>query len=110
MKKEFVAPCGMNCAVYSAHLALRHDVKSKGIRIPYCEGCRHRKCAFLKKRCQLLLNKKVSFCYECSDFPCERLKHIDNRYKTHFHMSLISNLEYIKDNGMSKFLNLQQKK
>jgi len=112
VKKESVAPCGMNCAVCSAHLALKHDVKSKGIRMPYCEGCRPRdkKCAFLKKRCELLLNRKVSFCYECDDFPCERLKHIDDRYKTHFHMSFISNLEYIKDNGISKFLHLQQKK
>jgi hypothetical protein len=78
MKKELIAPCGMNCAVCSGYLALKHDVKSKGIRMPYCQGCRPRdkKCAFLKKRCELLLDNKVRFCYECNDFPCERLRRI----------------------------------
>jgi hypothetical protein len=112
MKKELVAPCGMNCAVCSGYLASKHDVKIKGIRMPYCEGCRLRdkKCAFLKKRCELLLNNKVDFCYECKDFPCERLKRIDKRYQTFFRMSLIDNLELIKRSGMSKFLETQEKK
>ena len=111
-KSELVAPCGMNCTVCSGYLALKNDVKSKGIRMPYCKGCRPRgkKCAFLKKRCELLLNNKVEFCYECKDFPCERLKHIDRRYQTYFTMSLIDNLEFIKKNGVSKFLEAQKEK
>jgi len=111
-KPELIAPCGMNCAVCSGYLALRYDVKSKGIRMPYCKGCRPRdkKCAFLKKRCELLLNDKVEFCYECKDFPCERLEHIDNRYQTFFRMSLMENLESIKRNGMSRFLEAQEEK
>ena len=36
LKKELVAPCGMNCAVCSGYLALKHDVKSKGVKMPYC--------------------------------------------------------------------------
>ena len=112
MKKELIAPCGMNCAICSGYLALRHNVKNKGIRMPYCEGCRPRdkKCAFLKKRCELLLNNKVEFCYECKDFPCERLKRIDKRYQTFFRMSIIDNLKFIKKNGMQKFLKAQKRK
>jgi len=111
MNEKLIAPCGMNCAICSGYLALRHDVKSKGIMMPYCEGCRPRdkKCAFLKKRCKLLMNNKVKFCYECKGFPCERLKHIDNRYRTLFRMSMIDNLEFIKKNGMSRFLSKQNK-
>lgn len=107
-----MAPCGMNCAVCSGYLALKHEVKKNGIRMPYCAGCRPRdkKCAFLKRRCELLLGKKVDFCYECNDYPCERLKRIDKRYQTHFHMSLIGNLEYVRDNGMAEFLRTQQEK
>jgi hypothetical protein len=111
-KAELIAPCGMNCAVCSGYLALRHDAKRKEIRIPYCKGCRPRdkKYAFLKKRCELLLNNKVEFCYECKDFPCEELKHIDKRHQTFFRMSLIGNLEFIEENGISKFLEVQKEK
>ena len=112
MKKELIAPCGMVCAVCSGYLALKHDVKEKGVRMAYCKGCRPRdkKCAFLKKRCELLLNKNVEFCYECEEFPCKNLKHIDNRYQTFFHMSLIDNLQFIKENGLAEFLENQRKK
>lgn len=112
MSKELVAPCGMNCGVCSGYLALRHDVKSKGIRMPYCDSCRPRdkKCAFLKKRCELLLNNKVRFCYECKDFPCERLLHLDKRYTTYFRMSMIQNLKSIRKKGISEFLKKEEEK
>ena len=110
MKTELIAPCGMNCALCSGYLALQHDVKSKGIRMPYCKGCRPRdkKCAFLKKRCNLLLNNEIQFCFECPDFPCERLKRLDKRYRTLFRMSMIENLQYIKQKGMATFLTTQE--
>lgn len=112
MKEELIAPCGMNCNVCAWYLALRQDVKNKEIRMPYCEGCRlkNRKCAFLKKKCKLLLNNKVKFCYQCKDFPCERLKHIDKRYRTFFRTSFIDNLKFIKKNGMPEFLKKEEKK
>jgi hypothetical protein len=112
MKEEMIAPCGMDCSVCSGYLALKHDVRAKGVRIPYCRGCRPRdkKCAFLKKRCKLLLNNKVEFCYECEEFPCENLKHIDKRYQTFFRMSLIDNLKFIKEQGLAEFLESQKKK
>jgi hypothetical protein len=112
VKEELVAPCGMNCAVCSGYLALKYDVKSKGVRMPYCEGCRPRnkQCAFLKKKCELLFNNKVKYCSECKDFPCQRLERIDIRYQTLFRMSLIDNLRSIKKNGMSKFLKAQTEK
>ena len=112
MRKELIAPCGMNCAVCSGYLALEHDVKAKGIRMPYCKGCRPRdkKCAFLKKKCDLLLHEEVNFCFECKDFPCESLKHLDKRYSTLFHMSFIENLHFIKEQGITKFLERQREK
>ena len=110
MKTEIIAPCGMNCALCSGYLALQYDVKSKGIRMPYCKGCRPRdkNCAFLKKKCELLLNKSVMFCFECPDFPCERLNRLDKRYQTLFRMSMIQNLKYLKQKGMAAFLKTQE--
>lgn len=110
--EDLVAPCGKNCNVCSGYLAMQHDVKSKGIRIPYCAGCRSRdkKCAFLKKGCMRLLHHSITFCYECTNYPCEKLNHIDTRYRTFFHMSFLENLMDIKKNGMETFLRTQEEK
>ena len=112
MKEELIALCGMNCVVCSGYLALKNDVKTNGIRIPYYKGCRPRdkKCAFLNKKCDLLLNNKVGFCVECKDFPCESLKHLDKRYRILFQTSFIENLNLIKENGVTKFLESQKEK
>ena len=109
-EEELISPCGMNCAICSGYLAYNHDVKSKGIKMPYCIGCRPRDklCAFLKKRCELLPSNKVRYCYECGNFPCERLEHLDKRYRTLFRMSMIKNLEYIKNVGIKPFLETQE--
>jgi hypothetical protein len=112
MKEELIAPCGMDCGVCSGYLAFKNDIKSKGVRIGYCAGCRPRdkKCAFLKKRCQLLLRGQVQYCYQDPDFPCDNLGHIDQRYRTLFRMSLIENLEYIRENGIRLFLDKEEEK
>lgn len=80
--------------------------------MPYCIGCRPRdkKCAFLKKKCEKLLNDKVKYCYECEDFPCESLKRLDKRYRTFFRMSMIENLEFIEKKGLAEFLKTEKEK
>lgn len=112
MEEILIAPCGMNCGICSGYLAMKNDVKSKGLRMPYCTSCRPRdkQCAFLKKRCQKLLDGSVKYCYECEDFPCRNLKVIDKRYKERYRMSMVENLEYIKENGMEKYLEKDAKK
>ena len=112
MNEELIAPCGMNCGVCSGYLALKHDLRNKGIRMPYCTGCRPRdkRCSFLKKRCTLLLNSKVKYCYECNDFPCRELSHIDKRYRMYYRMSMVENLESIKKNGIRQFLEKEEER
>ena len=107
-----IAPCGMNCAICSHYLAFKNDLKSKNVSMPYCSSCRirNKKCAFLKKHCELLMKNKVRFCYECKNFPCDNLKRIDKRYRTFFRMSMIENLNIIKKNGIEKFLEKENKK
>jgi hypothetical protein len=108
---DLIAPCGMNCAVCSSYLAMKNNLKAKGIRMPYCTGCRPRdkNCAFLKKQCIKLSKDEVKFCSDCSSFPCENLKSIDSRYKSRYHMSLIENLRVIKENGLEKLVAEQEK-
>jgi hypothetical protein len=90
---------------------MKNDVRSKGVRMPYCTGCRPRNknCAFLKKRCQKLSNGEVKYCFECPSFPCDRLRKLDERYKTRYRMSMIENLTFIKENGITRFLEEQEK-
>jgi len=106
-----IAPCGMNCAICASYLAMKNDVKSKGTKMPYCTGCRpgNKRCAYLRKHCSKLANDEVTFCYECQEFPCHRLRTIDKRYRSRYRMSMIENLSFIKENGMKKFLNNQEK-
>ena len=91
MNEDLISPCGMNCGICSGYLAWKNDVKNKGLGMPYCPGCRPRdkKCAFLKKRCDLLMDNKIKFCYECNDFPCKNLQGIDKRYRTFFHRLIL---------------------
>jgi hypothetical protein len=106
MQAELIAPCGANCSTCTGYLAYKHQVKQKGVKMPYCQGCRpqNKQCAWLKKRCGLLLNNKINYCFECPDYPCDKLKHIDKRYRTLFRTSFLSNLDIIKEEGIEKLL------
>jgi hypothetical protein len=108
---DLIAPCGMNCALCASYLAWVNNVKSKGVKMPYCTGCRARnkQCAFVKKSCSRLLKGEVDFCFECTDFPCDSVKTLDSRYKSRYKMSMIDNSRFIKKHGMQKFLKEQEK-
>jgi hypothetical protein len=112
MEKALIAPCGMNCALCSAYLARKYDLKKQGIMKSYCEGCRPRgkNCAFMKKSCEQLGNGLVHFCFECTEYPCRRLKHLDKRYRSNYHMSMIENLDFIRDKGIHIFLKREKEK
>ena len=76
--------------------------------LPICR-VRGKKCAYLKGECRALSTGQVSFCYECHDFPCERLQNIDRRYRTTYGISFIRNLEEIRNAGLASFLEKQTK-
>ncbi len=101
MNKNNIAPCGMNCSLCYAFQ--REKNKCNGCRgeielIPNsCKRC-------IIRNCSVNQNNKSKFCYECESYPCQRLKQLDKRYKTKYHMSMIENLEYIKNLGINKFI------
>lgn len=100
-RAQLIAPCGMDCAVCSSYLAYSHHIPRKRGAISHCAGCRARlkMCAYLKGHCARLANEEVEFCFECSDYPCERLLHLDLRYRTKYGMSLLENLESVRKRG-----------
>jgi hypothetical protein len=105
--KLLIAPCGMNCALCYAYQRTKN----------HCPGCRVDdvtkafSCINCRiKNCENFNDENKSFCYECNRFPCERLKHLDKRYRTKYNMSMIENLEYIKNNGLKKFIGYENKR
>ena len=106
-KKDLIAPCGMNCGICMAYL--REKNKCPGCRMIGIDTSVSRARCRIKK-CEELLKNKLDFCYECSEFPCERIKHLDKRYRTKYDMSEIENLEFIRDNGIDKFLEKETKR
>ncbi len=106
MKEQLIAPCGMNCGVCISYLAMKNELDKKGFARKYCPGCKPRgkNCTFMAEQCDLVGKGLVRFCFECGKFPCRRLKSLDKRYRTKYHMSMIENLEFIKEHGMERFL------
>ncbi len=99
--EELIAPCGMNCGICMAYL--REKKK--------CSGCRgsnenkNKSCVMCRiLNCSELHKNHLQFCIECSNFPCERIKHIDKRYRTKYNMSMIENLTMIKKQGIQRLL------
>lgn len=103
INKNMIAPCGMNCALCAAYL--RENNKCPGCRQmsedapKTCRQCRIRKCE----------KRSSEYCFSCDEFPCDRLKHLDERYRSKYHMSEIDNLNEIKEIGIKKFLSNQEK-
>ncbi|UOO36939.1 DUF3795 domain-containing protein [Oscillospiraceae bacterium CM] len=110
MEDKLIAPCGMNCSLCIAYQFMERDLNSKGFHKKYCPGCipRGKNCTHMGDQCDLLGKGLVRFCFECKKYPCKRLKSLDTRYRTKYHMSMIDNLDCIKEDGMQTFLQQQE--
>ncbi len=101
---KLFAPCGMNCMVCYVHLKAKKP----------CDGClcadthKTERC----KACQIKAcadEKGLTYCYECDDFPCLRIKNLDKSYRKRYQVSLIENSKAVFDKGLETFL-LHEKK
>ncbi len=101
-----IAACGMNCGLCIGYLREKKPCggcfKKDDLNKPnVCRSCAIVNCEFLKKT-------ESGFCYDCEKFPCSGLKRLDKRYRTKYRMSMIDNLNFIKENGMERFLENEQ--
>ena len=98
----------MNCGLCIGYL--REDKK--------CPGCRERsrqttgyqrKCVIIY--CEIRETKGLKYCSEkCEKYPCRRLKTLDKRYRTRYGMSMLENLEMIKEKGIREFIRSEREK
>ena len=107
INNSHIAPCGMDCGICLAFLRDKNR----------CNGCRQfskekpeycRKCIIIN--CELLSKTESKFCYDCVKYPCRRLKQLDKRYRTKYNMSMIDNLGLIKNIGLDKFVERENKR
>lgn len=98
---DMIAPCGMNCAICIGFLRDRNP----------CAGClgdddhKPKHCVTCRiKNCPELEDKADKFCFTCEKFPCARLRQLDKRYRTKYKMSMLENLEHIRDLGIQEFV------
>ena len=99
-QETLIAPCGMNCAICMAYLRERR----------HCPGCRgddagksHSCVRCVIKNCPHIVRGGSGFCYDCPKYPCARLKQLDRRYRTKYGMSMLENLAFIREHGLSAF-------
>jgi len=124
--RKLVGICGLYCGTCPQYLAWQendteqlakisqeHDIPVEEIRcdgclsdrvISFCLECRHgfRQCA---------KEKKVTWCFECPDFPCQRLRdftkvHIVDGIPHHAHV--IDDLQYMKEYGVKAWVEKQE--
>lgn len=111
MRSDLIAPCGMNCALCISYQFRDKDINKKGFHRTYCPGCipRGKHCLHMADSCEKLATGGVRFCSECTDYPCKRLRALDKRYRTKYHMSMIENLNTIAQHGVDRFLDQQRR-
>ncbi|MBP1756915.1 MAG: hypothetical protein H6Q59_3313 [Firmicutes bacterium] len=103
MEATMIAPCGVNCLACSAHVSNKKP----------CPGCRAPIEEITRKGCQNCANKQCAFeqgfqwCFQCSRFPCTRIKRLDQRYRQNYNVNLIQNGSDAK-NDMDAFLQVQR--
>lgn len=119
--KQMTAPCGrdcFNCLLYLAreNQQIRRFMANKfniAEELADCEGCRN-----IEGKCKLFdsmgfsdtcktykcsMEKKVDFCYECNDFPCDLLHPLADRADLLPHNLKVYNLCMIKKMGVEEW-------
>ena len=96
------APCGIYCK------------RCSGVKVYNCKGCREQKGQIknfpICKTYECVTIKGYSFCYECEEFPCEKLQPIVNFEIFIPHNSKIYNLLMIQKHGIVKWTEICEEK
>ncbi len=107
MRADLIAPCGMNCRLCIGFI--REKNKCSGCRSTGDTNKAHLSTCVIRK-CTNLVACESDYCYACDKIPCRRMRQLDMRYKTKYHMSMLENLAYIKENGMAAFLKREEER
>lgn len=101
--ETMIAPCGMNCG--SCIVNLRQSSKCYGCRSNTSKLKTRANCSI--KTCEELKKTSSGFCFDCTSFPCKRLKQLDKRYRTRYNTSFINDLSVIKEKGLQEYIRFE---
>ncbi len=105
IQNTMFAPCGMNCMVCYVHLKKKKP----------CGGCRcdddskPERC----KKCEIKIcakEKGISYCFECEDFPCQKITSLEKSYLKRYRVSLMENSTTVKNMGLEYFFKKEKTK
>jgi len=126
MKEFEMGICGLYCGACTTYRAYKDKdltllnklaaVRNVSVEKIACDGClspnyrlylplESRDCDFRK----CAQEKKVTWCFECADFPCKRLNDFSRDGKAH-HTAVIDNLKEMKILGVDEWLKIQEKR
>jgi hypothetical protein len=122
--KQMTAPCGIDCFNCPVYLARENEeLRTAIVRhfdIPnehaVCKGCRDENgtIAFLgmTEPCNVykcIEKKNISFCCDCSDFPCDHLHPYADEASSKPHNTKVFNLCLIKKMGLESWAQTKAK-
>lgn len=96
---EMLAPCGVVCTACVGRL--KQTGRCGGCLGPEehmsarCRNCDRKACAGAKG---------LTWCFECEEFPCKRIKTLDKSYRTRYGVSLVQNGLDAREMGVEAFL------
>lgn len=65
-------------------------------------------CKVCYKDC--IMEKALSYCFECSKYPCELIKNLEKSYNKRYQASLIENGRFAQKSGLDYFIEQQKEK
>lgn len=66
-----------------------------------CRNC-------FKKECAAARN--VTYCFECEEYPCSRMKYMEKTYTAKYRISLYENGRFVQEYGLEAFMEREKRK
>lgn len=116
--ENMTSPCGLDCFNCPVYLAAENerirDAISSNLGIPAeqvaCKGCRSENGTIpflgMTEPCNVykcISKKGISFCCDCSDFPCDHLHPYADKASERPHNTKVFNLNLIKKMGVKSW-------
>lgn len=105
LNEKMFAPCGMNCTVCYKHCYHKKPcagcLQSDDGKPEHCRKCKIKNC---------VKDKALKYCFECLEYPCKRLKYLEDNYQTRYAASLNENSLFVKKYGLAEFMEQQKAK
>ena len=67
----------------------------------HCRKCKIKDC---------VKDNGLSYCFECSSYPCELVENLEKNYNMRYQASLTENSEFVRQHGLEAFMERQKER